>query len=108
MPPPTASSCGPVRRVSSGGSRPTWPSTARVGCRTSTTNTRRVGETTSGFKVLVAEDTDRVLGAHLLGPHADEVINIFAVAIRLGIPAAELKDVLFAYPTYGSDVRFML
>ena len=71
-------------------------------------NTRRVGETTSGFKVLVAEDTDRVLGAHLLGPHADEVINIFAVAIRLGIPAAELKDVLFAYPTYGSDVRFML
>src|SRR5439155_23832680 len=71
-------------------------------------NTRRVGETTSGFKVLMAEDTGRVLGAHLLGPHADEVINIFAVAIRLGIPAAELKDVLFAYPTYGSDVRFML
>src|SRR5882672_418502 len=71
-------------------------------------NTRRVGETTSGFKVLIAEDTDRILGAHLLGPHADEVINMFAVAIRLGIPAADLKDVIFAYPTYGSDVRFML
>jgi len=48
-------------------------------------NTRRTGETVSGFKVLVDEDTDRVLGAHLLGPHADEVINLFAVAIRLGL-----------------------
>jgi glutathione reductase (NADPH) len=71
-------------------------------------NTRRVGETTSRFKVLIEEGTDRVLGAHLLGPHADEVINLFAVAIRLRIPATELKQVLFAYPTTGSDVRFML
>ena len=71
-------------------------------------NTRRVGETTSGFKVLIAEDTGRILGAHLLGPHADEVINVFAVAVRLGIPAAQLKDVIFAYPTNGSDVKYML
>ena len=42
-----------------------------------------MGETTSAFKVLVEDDTDRVLGAHLLGPHADETINLFAVAIRL-------------------------
>jgi glutathione reductase (NADPH) len=71
-------------------------------------NTRRVGETTSGFKVLIEEGTDHVLGAHLLGPHAEEVINLFAVAIRLHIPARELKEALFAYPTSGSDVRFML
>jgi len=71
-------------------------------------NTRRLGETTSGFKVLIAPDTGKILGAHLFGPHADEVINVFAVAIRLGIPASDLKDVLFAYPTNGSDVRHML
>jgi glutathione reductase (NADPH) len=71
-------------------------------------NTQRLGETTSAFKVLVEEDTDRILGAHLLGPHADETINLFAVAIRLGIPASELKQALFAYPTFGSDVRFMV
>ena len=71
-------------------------------------NTRRVGETASGFKVLIDESADRVIGAHLLGPHADETINLFAVAIRLGIPASELRQVPFAYPTYGSDVRFML
>jgi glutathione reductase (NADPH) len=71
-------------------------------------HTRRLGETASGCKVLIEEDTDRILGAHLLGPHAEEVINLFAVAVRLRIPARELKEVLFAYPTSGSDVRFML
>jgi glutathione reductase (NADPH) len=71
-------------------------------------NTRRVGETAAGFKVLVEERTDLILGAHLLGPHADETINLFAAAIRLGIPASELRQVPFAYPTFGSDVRFML
>jgi glutathione reductase (NADPH) len=71
-------------------------------------NTRRVGETTSGFKVILEEDTDHILGAHLLGPHADEVINLFAVAIRLRIPARDLQQVIFAYPTSGSDTRFML
>ncbi|MGH7373507.1 MAG: dihydrolipoyl dehydrogenase family protein [Candidatus Rokuibacteriota bacterium] len=71
-------------------------------------NTRRVGETTAGSKVLIEQGTDRVIGAHLLGPHADEVINLFAMAIRLRIPAGELKQVVYAYPTYGSDIRFMV
>jgi len=71
-------------------------------------NTRRVGETASGFKVLIEEGSDRILGAHLLGPHAAEVINVFATAVRFKIPAHELKQVLFAYPTYGSDIRHML
>jgi glutathione reductase (NADPH) len=71
-------------------------------------HTRRRGETASGFKVLIEEGTDHILGAHLLGPQADEVINLFALAIRLRVPAAELQQVIFAYPTSGSDVRFML
>ena len=40
-------------------------------------SSRQVGETCSGFKVLVEEDTNRILGAHILGPHAEEIINIF-------------------------------
>jgi glutathione reductase (NADPH) len=71
-------------------------------------NTRRVGQTASGFKVLVEEGSERILGAHLLGPNAAEVINLFAVAIRTGIPSHGLKEVVFAYPTGGSDIRFML
>ena len=71
-------------------------------------HTRRVGETASGFKVLVEEGTDHILGAHLLGPHADEVINLFAMAVRLRIRARDVSEVIFAYPTSGSDVRFMV
>jgi glutathione reductase (NADPH) len=68
----------------------------------------RMGETTSGFKVLVEDGSQRILGAHLFGPHAEEVINVFAVAVRFGIRAEELKQVLFAYPTSASDVVHML
>jgi glutathione reductase (NADPH) len=71
-------------------------------------NTLRVGEKVSGFKVLTEEGTGRILGAHLIGPNAAEVINLFATAIRLRIPAEDLKQVIFAYPTSGSDIRFML
>ena len=68
----------------------------------------RVGETASGFKTLVEEGTDRILGAHLLGHHAEEVINLFAMAMRFGLKAGDVKQMLFAYPTGASDVPFML
>jgi glutathione reductase (NADPH) len=71
-------------------------------------SSRRVGETASGYKVLVDEGSKRILGAHLLGPHAAEVINLFALAIRCDIPAGELKKVLYAYPTSASDIPFMV
>jgi glutathione reductase (NADPH) len=69
---------------------------------------RRVAESAYGFKVLVDEGTDRILGAHLLGPHVDEVINIFALAIRRGLSAEDLKTTIFAYPTGASDITYML
>jgi len=69
---------------------------------------RRVGEDAAGFKVVIERDTQRILGAHLLGPHADEVINVYAVAMRAGMRAPDLKGMLFAYPTSGSDIPYML
>jgi len=71
-------------------------------------SSRRVEEKYSGFKVLVEEGTDRIVGAHLLGSEAEEVINLFGLAMRAGIPAADLKHMLYAYPTRGSDVPYML
>jgi glutathione reductase (NADPH) len=77
--------------------------------RTSTWySSRRVGEEVSGYKVLVEETTDHILGAHLVGPHADELINLFALAMRAGMTAADLKRTIFAYPTVGSDMPHML
>lgn len=71
-------------------------------------SSRRVGETCSGFKTLVEEGTDRILGAHLLGGQAEEVINLFALAIRSGMRATDLRHAIFSYPTHGSDVPYML
>jgi glutathione reductase (NADPH) len=69
---------------------------------------RRLNESVYGFKTLIDEDSGHILGAHLVGPHAEEVINLFAVAIRHGITAEQLRDTVFAYPTSASDVAYML
>ena len=71
-------------------------------------SSRRLGARGSGFKILIEEGTRRILGAHLLGPHADVTINIFAVAMRARVPAEDLKAVLFAYPTVATDIPYML
>jgi glutathione reductase (NADPH) len=71
-------------------------------------SSRRVGLTHTGFKVLVEEGTDRILGAHLLGHNADEVINLFGLAMRTGLPAGVLKAMPYAYPTSSSDVPYMV
>jgi len=71
-------------------------------------SSRRVAEKYSGYKVMVEEGTDRILGAHLLGGEAGEVINLFALAIRSGIRATDLKHTIFSYPTHASDLPYML
>ena len=71
-------------------------------------SSRRVAEDCSGFKVLIEEGSDRILGAHLLGPHAEVVINLFALATASDVRAADLRGAVFAYPTVASDLRYML
>lgn len=69
---------------------------------------RRIAEGHSAFKVLLEKGSDRIAGAHLIGHGADETINLLALAMRSGIGAGELKRMLWAYPTKGSDLPFML
>lgn len=71
-------------------------------------SSRRVNLKTSGFKVIREDGTGRILGAHILGEHAEEVINIFGLAIRNGLTATDLKTMIYAYPTSCSDVSYMM
>jgi glutathione reductase (NADPH) len=71
-------------------------------------SSRRVGEKHSGFKILIEEGTERIIGAHLFGTNAEEVINIFALAIRNNLTAPALKDAIYTYPTKTSDISDML
>jgi glutathione reductase (NADPH) len=69
---------------------------------------RRLNERVYGFKTLVDPDTGHILGAHLVGPHVEEVINVFGLAIRHGLTGQDLKTTMFAYPTGASDIGYML
>lgn len=68
----------------------------------------RMAESCSAYKVLVEKGTGRIVGAHVLGPGAEEQINLFAMAMGSGMTANELKGVIFAYPSFASDMALMV
>jgi len=60
---------------------------------------------TEGFcKVIVDGPSRRILGAHIVGEQAVEVVQIVATAMRAGMPIEQLADVEFAYPTFTAIV----
>lgn len=71
-------------------------------------STRRVGIKYSGYKILIEEQTQRILGAHLFGPQAEEVINIFAMAIVAGLTAEDIRKLRYSYPSVASDLSYMV
>lgn len=57
---------------------------------------------------IVDEDDRRILGAYLVRLHADEIINLFALAIRHDLATDDVKSTIFGYPTGASDIGYML
>ena len=68
----------------------------------------RVGESHAAAKVLLEKGTSRILGAHLLGPEASELINFFGLAMRAGLTATDLKKLVSAYPSAASDLGYLI
>ena len=71
-------------------------------------STRTFAETVAWSKIIVEEDTDRVVGAHLVGHAGEELINVFGLAMKHGITATEIRDFVYAYPTFSADIKSML
>lgn len=65
-------------------------------------------ETVAYAKVIVDRTTDRIVGAHMVGHSGEELVHLFAMAMKHGIAASDLKDDFFAYPTFSSDVKNMV
>jgi glutathione reductase (NADPH) len=78
------------------GSMSGWPSS------------RRIGQQHACYKIIIEEESGRILGAHLFGHNAGEAINIFAMAMKFGLSNRDLKRVLWAYPTNVSDLKYMI
>lgn len=70
-------------------------------------NAKRINEPIYAYKTIINEDNDQILGVHLIGPEASEVINLFAITIAKKVTVSELKNIVFAYPTWGGDIPYM-
>jgi glutathione reductase (NADPH) len=69
---------------------------------------RTFAEPAAWSKILVEEDTDRILGAHIFGHSGEELIHLFALAIRLGITATQLTAGVYGFPTFSADIKSMV
>jgi dihydrolipoamide dehydrogenase len=59
-----------------------------------------------GFvKILADKTTDRILGAHIIGPSAGDLIHEVCVAMEFGASAQDLAMTCHAHPTYSEAVR---
>jgi glutathione reductase (NADPH) len=69
---------------------------------------RTYAEPAAWAKVIVDNSTDEIIGAHLIGHSGEELINIFALAMAHGITASQIKQKIYAYPTFTSDIKNLL
>ena len=61
---------------------------------------------TEGFvKILADEITDKVLGAHIIGPHAGELIAEIGVAMEFGASSEDIARTCHAHPTFSEAVK---
>ncbi len=64
-----------------------------------------MGEITGIFKIIADVKTDKVIGVHIIGPHASDLIHEGALAMKGGITATELADMIHAHPTLSEGLR---
>lgn len=64
-------------------------------------------DTPTVMKLVCAGDDERVLGLHVLGPGADEMLQGFAVAMRKGLTRRELRSAVAIHPTSSEELLLM-
>ena len=66
----------------------------------------KVNQTTDGFvKILADAKTDRILGGHIIGPEAGEMIHEIAVAMEFGGAAEDIARICHAHPTRSEAIK---
>lgn len=69
---------------------------------------KRTNESKVLFKLIVEQDTDKVLGVHVLGENADDLINHFVMIMNFNLPFDQIRNINFAYPTSAYDLKHLL
>jgi dihydrolipoamide dehydrogenase len=63
-----------------------------------------MGEISGFIKIVAESDTDRIVGAHIIGPHASDLIHEAALAIKAGLKVKDLADTIHAHPTLSEGL----
>jgi dihydrolipoamide dehydrogenase len=63
-----------------------------------------MGEISGFFKIVADADSDRVLGGHIIGPHASDLIHEVAVAMKVGTKVRQLASTIHAHPTLSEGI----
>ena len=63
------------------------------------------GNTTGMIKVYSHTESDKILGAHIIGNHAGEMIGEFVVAIEMGATAEDIALICHAHPTLSESIK---
>jgi len=71
-------------------------------------SSRTYAETAAWARVVVDEESDRILGAQIVGHAGEELIHILALAMRHGITATQLRQTVYGFPTFSADIKSML
>lgn len=64
-----------------------------------------MGELAGQCKLLCAQETSRLLGAHIIGPHAADLIHECALAMQLGATARDISRTIHAHPTLSEALH---
>lgn len=65
------------------------------------------GTQRSVFKLVCVGEEERVVGVHLLGESADEILQGFALAVKMGVTKAQFDDTVAIHPTSAEEVVLM-
>jgi dihydrolipoamide dehydrogenase len=63
-----------------------------------------IGEISGFIKIIGEERTDRIVGAHIIGPHASDLIHEVAVAMRTGRTVADIAGTIHVHPTLSEGI----
>jgi dihydrolipoamide dehydrogenase len=66
---------------------------------------RALGETAGFVKMLADADTDRILGVHVIGPYASELIAEAVVAMEFGASSEDIARIVHAHPTLSEAMH---
>jgi glutathione reductase (NADPH) len=70
-------------------------------------NAKRLHSKYAKSKILVEKASHKIVGAHIIADHAEDMINIFSLAIELGLTTEQLKRPLMSFPTASDDIQYM-